>query len=75
MISHRSVTQRAQLPLDLAHVLAPGRSDLEQGLDHLDFIPIILPRDFDATGIVQKSRILPHAVGLEWQGFSEGRTV
>ena len=26
-------------------------------------------------GIVQKSRILPHAAGLEWQGFSEGRTV
>jgi hypothetical protein len=32
-----------------------------------------LIRGFD--GIVQKSRILPHAVGLEWQGFSEDRTV
>jgi hypothetical protein len=45
---------------------------LETGVAALPTVAKLM-RGFD--GIVQKSRILPHAVGLEWQGFSEGRTV
>ena len=42
---------------------------LETGVAALPTVAKLI-RGFD--GIVQKSRILPHAVGLEWQGFSEG---
>jgi hypothetical protein len=38
-------------------------------------LPTVAKLIREVDGIVQKSRILPHAVGLEWQGFSEGRTV
>jgi len=39
---------------------------LETGVAALPTVAKLI-RGFD--GIVQKSRILPHAVGLEWQGF------
>jgi hypothetical protein len=45
---------------------------LETGFAALPTVAKLI-KGFD--GIVQKSRILLHAVGLEWQGFSEGRTV